>query len=90
VPPLARDLVVLVAAVTIGGLAGALAHALSQQWTSAETARHIALAAATTFTGAAHAWLVHRQPLKMIVPGAAVSLPVVYLTMRIVQLLVAP
>jgi hypothetical protein len=87
VPPLARDLVVLVVAVVIGGLAGALAHAVCYRWTSAETARSIALAVATTITGATHAWLVHRQPLKMVVPGAAVSLPVVYLAMRIVHLL---
>jgi hypothetical protein len=90
VPPLARDLVVLVVAVVIGGLAGALANALAYRWTSAETGRNIALAAATTITGATHARLVHRQSLKMVVPGAAVSLPVVYVAMRIVHLLVAP
>jgi hypothetical protein len=43
-PSLARDLVVLVLAVVIGGLAGALAQAASYRWTSAETARDIALA----------------------------------------------
>jgi hypothetical protein len=90
VPPLARDLVVLVIAVVIGGLAGALAQAVADRWSSAETARNIALATATTLTGASHARLVHRQSLKMVVPGAAVSMPVVYVAMRIVHLLVAP
>jgi hypothetical protein len=32
--------------------------------------------------------LGHRPPLRMVVPGAAVSVPVVYLAMRIVHLLV--
>ena len=39
--------------------------------------------------GATRAWLVHRQPLRMVVPVAAISLLVVYLAMRIVHLLVA-
>ncbi len=88
-PLMARDLGVLVVAVVIGGVAGALANALADRWTSTDTARNIALATATTVTGATHAWLVHRQPLRMVVPGAAVSVPVVYLAMRIVHLLVA-
>ena len=90
IPPVARDLVVLSVAVVIGGLAGALAHAAAFGWTSAETARNIALAAATTITGASHARLVHLQPLKMVLSGAAVSMPAVYVAMRIVHLLVAP
>jgi len=39
--------------------------------------------------GAPHAWLVHRQPLRMVVPGAVVSVPVVYLAIRILHQLVA-
>jgi hypothetical protein len=84
----ARDLGVLILAVVLGGVAGALASALVIRWTSTETARSIALATATTVTGATHAWLVHRQPLRTVVPGAAMSVPVVYLAMRIVHLLV--
>jgi hypothetical protein len=86
---MARDLGVLVVAVVIGGVAGALANVLANRWTSTDTARNIALATATTVTGATHAWLVHRQPLRMVVPGAAVSVLVVYLAMRIVHLLLA-
>ncbi len=82
---MARDLGVLVVAVMLGGVGGALAN----RWTSIDTARNIALATATTVTGATHAWLVHRQPLRTVVPGAAVSVPVVYLAMRIVHLLLA-
>ena len=88
--PVARDMAVLIAAVVVGGIAGAVAHRLAGQWTSSETARDIALAVATTVTGATHARLVHRQPLVMVVPTAAASVPVVYLAMRIVHVLVAP
>jgi hypothetical protein len=90
VPRLARDMVVLVVAVVIGGIAGALTHRLASQWTSPDTARNIALAVATTVTGSSHARLVHRQPLTMVVPTAAVSVPIVYLAMYIVHVLVAP
>jgi hypothetical protein len=90
VPPVARDMAVLIAAVVIGGIAGAIAHRLASHSTSSDTARDIALAVATTVTGATHARLVHRQPLMMVVPTAAVSVPVVYLAMRVVHLLVAP
>jgi len=86
---MARDLGVLVVAVVIGGVAGALANALADRWTSTDTARNIALATATTVTGATHAWRVHRQPRRMVVPGAAGSGPGVDLAMRIVHLLVA-
>jgi hypothetical protein len=88
-PLMARDLGVLVVAVMLVGVVGALANVLANRWTSIDTARNIALATATTVTGATHAWLAHRQPLRMVVPGAAVSVPVVYLAMRIVHLLVA-
>ena len=86
----ARDMIVLIAAVVVGGIAGAIVHRLASAWTSTDTARDIALAVATTVTGATHARLVHRQPLMMVVPTAAVSVPVVYLAMRVVHVLVAP
>lgn len=92
-PPLrgfARDLSVLVVAVLIGGVAGALTGIYAARWASPDNARNIALAVATTVTGASHARLVHRQPLHMVVPGAAVSVPVVYLAMRLVHLVFAP
>lgn len=89
-PAFAHDIGVLVVAVVTGGIAGALAGIYAAHWTSPDTARNVALAVATTVTGATHARLVHRQPLHMVVPGAAVSVPVVYLVMRVVHLLVAP
>ena len=89
-PPAARDMIVLIAAVVVGGIAGAVAHRLASHWTSPDTARDIALAVATTVTGGTHARLVHRQPLMMVVPTAAASVPIVYLAMRIVHVLVAP
>lgn len=89
-PSTARDMIVLMVAVVVGGVAGAIAHRLASQWTSSDTARDIALAVATTLTGATHARLVHRQPLMMVVPTAAASVPVVYLAMRFVHVLVAP
>jgi hypothetical protein len=33
---------------------------------------------------------VHRQPLMMVVPTAAASVPIVYLAMQLVHVLVAP
>jgi hypothetical protein len=89
-PTVARDTAVLVAAVVVGGIAGALAHRLAGYWTSPGTSRDIALAIATTLTGATHARLVHRQPLMMVVPTAAASVPIVYLAMQLVHVLVAP
>ena len=89
VPPVARDMAVLVVAVVVGGVAGALSHRLASHWTSPDTARDIALAVATTVTGATHARLVHRQPLMMVVPTAAASVPVVYLAMHVVHVLMA-
>lgn len=84
-----RELLVLVIAVVIGGISGALAGSYAARWTSLDTARNVALAMATTVTGAVHARLIHRQPLRMVVPGVAVSAPIVYLAMRVVHLLVA-
>ena len=90
VPHVARDMAVLIAAVVVGGIAGALAHRLASHWALANTARDIALAVATTVTGATHARLVHRQPLMMVVPTAAASVPIVYIAMQLVHVLVAP
>ncbi len=69
--------------------AGGAAHH-ARHGRSGDTARNIALAVATTVTGSAHARLVHRQPLAMVVPTAAASVPVVYLAMHLVHVLVAP
>ena len=61
---MARDLGVLVVAVMLGGFVGALANVFANRWTSIDTARNIALATATTVTGATHAWL------EVYLPGA--------------------
>jgi hypothetical protein len=87
--PLARELAVFVAAVFVGSLSGLVMAELLGRWTVASTATNVALAVATTCTGATHSRLAHRQPLRSLLPRVAVALPLAYGVMRMVHLLLA-
>jgi putative effector of murein hydrolase len=87
--PLARELAVFVVAVFVGSLSGILTGELVARWAAATTATNAALAVATTCTGATHARLAHRQPLRSLLPRIAVAAPLAYGVMRLVHVLLA-
>jgi hypothetical protein len=45
----------------------------------------VSLALATTFTGAAHGYLVHRKRIGDLLPGVVVCAPVAYAAMRAIH-----
>jgi len=78
----AREEVLFVAAVLVGSVTGLVAGRLLVPWVSDATAGNIALAVATTATGATHARLAHRRSLRSLVPSVVVGGPLAYLVMR--------
>ncbi len=84
----AREEVLFVAAVVVGSVAGLVAAQLLRHWVSAATAGNVALALATTVTGATHARLVHRHSIGSLLPSVAVGAPLAYVVMRVIHALV--
>ncbi len=84
----AREEVLFVAAVVVGSVAGLVAGQLLRHSVSAATAGNVALALATTVTGATHARLVHRRAIGSLVPSVAVGAPLAYVVMRVIHALV--
>ena len=80
-----QDLRVFLTAVVVGGLTAVLVQSLLRQWAPAQTATDVAFACATTMTGASHARLVHRQPLRAVGIGVLVGLPIVYAAMMLLH-----
>ncbi|MDQ6830040.1 MAG: hypothetical protein M3081_14380 [Gemmatimonadota bacterium] len=80
-----RDAVILVCAVTLGGIAAALLQMRLTSVLSAGVARDIAVAAGTAITGATHGRLSHRHNWWSVLAGFAVSAPIVYCVMRAVH-----
>ena len=81
----AQDLRVFVTAVMVGGITAALVRLLLRALGPAEMANDVALACATTMTGAVHARLVHRQPLRSLAIAVLVGLPLVYVAMLVLH-----
>lgn len=78
----AQQEVLFVAAVLVGSVTGLVAGRLLVPWVSDATAANIALAVATTATGATHARLAHRRSLRSLVSSVLVGAPLAYLVMR--------
>jgi hypothetical protein len=83
----ARELQVFVRAVLVGTTAGIVCREGALRWVGDATAANIALAVATTVTGATHARLVHRQSVRDLVPQVLCGAPAAYGTMRVIHAL---
>src|SRR5262245_33539352 len=83
----AGDLRIFVCAVLVGTTAGIVAREAALHWLAGTTAANIALAVATTLTGATHARLVHRKRLRDLVPQVLCGAPVAYGAMRVIHAL---
>ena len=83
----AREEALFVLAVLVGSVAGLAAGQILVRWMSGATAGNLALAVATTVTGATHARLVHRRPLGSLLPSVAVGAPLAYVIMRAIHAL---
>lgn len=79
---LARDEAIFLASVLIGTIGGIIAGQLTLHWTGTGVARNVALAVATTLTGAAHARLVHHRTVRSLLPSVMVGAPLAYLVMH--------
>ena len=85
---LARDLILFVCAVLVGTTAGIGSDQALLRLTSPQIAANLSLALATTCTGAAHGRLVHRKPIRYLLPGVIVGTPVAYGAMRVIHLII--
>lgn len=79
---LARDEACFVASVLIGTIGGIVAARVSAHLISPVVAGNVALAMATTLTGATHARLVHHRSIRSLLPSVAVGAPLAYLVMH--------
>jgi hypothetical protein len=80
-----RDLFLFLCAVLVGTIAGVGSQQLLLQVTGPRVAANVSLALATTFTGAAHGYLVHRKRIGDLLPGVVVCAPVAYAAMRAIH-----
>jgi hypothetical protein len=83
----AREEALFVAAVLVGSVTGLIVEQLLLHWVSRAAAGNVALALATTMTGATHARLVHRHSIGALVPSVAVGAPLAYVVMRMIHVL---
>jgi hypothetical protein len=84
----AREEALFVAAVLVGSVTGLIAEQLLLRWVGQAAAGNVALALATTLTGATHARLVHRHSIGSLLPSVAVGAPLAYVVMRVIHALV--
>lgn len=84
-PGLGRELVVFLAAVLVGSLAGVVSRVSLSSWLGGVTATNVALAVATTCTGATHARLAHGQALPVLAAKSVVAAPLAYGVMWLVH-----
>jgi len=82
---MARDLLLFLCAVLVGTTAGAAAQQILVRLVSPQLAANISLALATTCTGAAHGRLVHRKPIRYLLPNVIAGAPVAYGAMRVIH-----
>ena len=83
--PLLQELGLFLLAVVLGSLSGLATNMLVGRWLPVATAGSVALAVATTCTGAAHSHFVHRQAWMRLLPKVAVGAPLAYGIMRVVH-----
>jgi len=84
----ARELILFVCAVLVGTTAGIASHQILVRLVTPQVAANLSLAFATTFTGAAHSRLVHRKPVRELLPSLAAGAPAAYGAMRAIHLIV--
>jgi hypothetical protein len=82
-----RDLFLLVCTVTVGAVSAVGSQQLLLHVASPRLAYNVSLALATSCSSAAHARLVHRRPIRSVLPGIAAGAPVAYAAMRMVHFL---
>ena len=83
-----RELLFFVCAVLVGTISGIVSQQFLVTIADRQVAAHASLAVATTCTGAAHARLVHRKPIRELVGGIAAGAPIAYAAMRAIHFLV--
>jgi hypothetical protein len=86
--PFARDLRLFLCAVLCGTSAGIASQQLLLHLIAPPAAVNVSLALATTCTGAAHSRLVHRKPIRHLLPNIIAGAPVAYAAMRAIHLVV--
>jgi hypothetical protein len=85
---MARDLVLFLCAVLVGTTAGVAAQQVLVRLVSPQIAANISLALATSCTGAAHGRLVHRKPIRYLLPNIIAGAPVAYGAMRVIHFII--
>lgn len=86
--PFVRELSFFVCAVLVGTISGIASQQLLAMIVDHQVAARASLAVATTCTGAAHARLVHRKPIRELVGGVVAGAPVAYIAMHAIHSLV--
>ena len=86
--PFARDLVLFLGAVLVGTAAGIGSQRLLLHLVAPQMAANMSLALATTSTGAAHGRLVHRKPIRHLLPSVVAGAPLAYGAMRAIHFIV--
>jgi hypothetical protein len=85
---LARDLFLFLCAVVVGTTAGIGSQQAFLHLTSPQIAANLSLALATTCTGAAHSRLVHRKPIRYLLPSIVAGTPVAFGAMRVIHFII--
>ena len=85
---LTRDLLLFLCAVLVGTTAGIASQQALLHFTSPQSAANLSLALATTCTGATHSRLVHRKPIRYLLPSVIAGTPVAYGAMRVIHLMI--
>ncbi len=83
-----QELFLFVCAVLVGTAAGIGSQQMLVRFVSPQLAANLSLALATTCTGAAHSRLVHRKPIRDLLPGLVAGAPVAYGAMRAIHMVV--
>lgn len=84
----ARDLFLFLGAVLVGTTTGIGSQQSLIHLTSPKIAADLSLALATTCTGAAHSFLVHRKPLGYLLRSLIAGAPVAYGAMRAIHFII--
>jgi hypothetical protein len=75
-------------AVVAGTTAGIGSQQAFLHLTSPQIAANLSLALATTCTGAAHSRLVHRKPIRYLLPSIVAGTPVAFGAMRVIHFII--
>jgi hypothetical protein len=82
-----KELLLFVCAVVAGTVAGVASQQVLVRLVASQTAVNMALAIATTCTGAAHSRLVHQRSMGELIPHVVAGAPVAYAAMRAIHLI---